>query len=77
MYSVAINQMPIKVPLACISIISLTLFGLDLTNIIAVSIKMRPGRLIGLIAGYLIIISAIIMIHIKMISQYKIHMNSC
>ena len=76
MYSVAINQMPFKVPSACIFLISIALAALHLTNTLPLSFTLPPHRLLCLIAAYLVMMSAIIFMQLQMIRQNLVHMKS-
>lgn len=75
MYAVAINHLPIKVPLACLLMISVSLALLNGVGLIKVDFSGHHPRLLILLAVYLIILSGIIYLHLKMINQLKVNIR--
>lgn len=76
MYTVAISQLPVKIPILSALSLSIGLGLLNLVGLVPVQMSLPSPRLIILFAAYLLILSGIIYMQLKIIKQNKIGINS-
>jgi hypothetical protein len=67
--------MPIKMPIACLVILTISLALVNLVGLIRVEMDRPPPRLLLLFAFYLSLMWGIILIHKKILTRMKISVN--
>lgn len=72
METVALSSMPAKVPIVCLILLTIGLALVNLVGLIRVEMDLPKPRLLILLAAYLLIICAIIVIKLKTIAQAKV-----
>lgn len=75
MQSEVISAMPIKIPIACLVLLTIGLALVNLVGLIRVEMDFPPPRLIIIFAFYLCIMWSIIYIHRKSAMKLKINIS--
>lgn len=75
MDTVALSSMPAKVPIICLTILTVSLALVNLVGLIRVEMDVPKPRLLLLLAAYLLIISIIIILKLKKLKQKTINLR--